>query len=541
MLFGTGCTKWLDVPDPSKNKEPDVYKSELGINNVLNGLYRTLVSDDLYGDKLSADVLDASAHYYVYPSSYSSAYSLRMQSLFYISTYDYNNRDIRGTYDVVWKKGYNYILQVNAFIANMESLENKGVLSEDRRKLYLGEAYGLRAFMHLDLYRLYGPVSAAGEEGVLPYHKNPVIETPDYLSPSAFLVALTEDLTKANDLLKATDPIVLDEKVHDGASEDNDLSSEDKFAKMFRNKRMNYWAVQMLKMRVLMLQGKNAEVVSLGNTMLTEAVDPDFAGRTGSFSGEWLQKSGAPFGWTGSGNDWVNNAVLYDEVVFGATQLTMNSWWKRHFEQSNADGSTRLILEKTLTQVIAGAAAGTKFDLATNSTTLFDYRLKQYDKSLITAGSINSNGGQDNYFMSKKYKSDKLSEDTSEGRLYFYVKNLRCLLRLSEVEYMVAEANLNLDNVPDAIVAVNNVLQKRGYKASVTYNKASLLPANATKANVVEMLRLEYYREFPLEGQVFHFLKRNKLPAIDGTSANDTQLTEGNYVWVRPQGEQDFD
>lgn len=35
---------------------------------------------------------------------------------------------------------------------------DNGVLSEDMYKLIKGEALGLRAFCHLDLLRLYGPI-----------------------------------------------------------------------------------------------------------------------------------------------------------------------------------------------------------------------------------------------------------------------------------------------------------------------------------------------------------------------------------------------
>ena len=62
---------------------------------------------------------------------------------------------------------YKTITNLNQMLAYMEN----GVLSSREYALYKGEALGLRAYLHFDLIRLYGPMPMNVQEGrrYLPY------------------------------------------------------------------------------------------------------------------------------------------------------------------------------------------------------------------------------------------------------------------------------------------------------------------------------------------------------------------------------------
>lgn len=64
------------------------------------------------------------------------------------------SKDIPGISN--WCNFYNYIMQINHFIENVEG--GCSFLSESERAHYLGQAYGLRAFYYFMLYKTYGGV-----------------------------------------------------------------------------------------------------------------------------------------------------------------------------------------------------------------------------------------------------------------------------------------------------------------------------------------------------------------------------------------------
>lgn len=517
----SGCTNWLDVKDETKKLEKDVYQSEEGIDGALNGLYRELMGNNLYGGNLNGNLVDLMAHYYDFPIDGSDRTT---SSLNLLGTYAYLNTDVRGQFDAVWNNAYTFILHINTFIKNMEEIEGQNVLSENNRKLFLGEAYGLRAMMHLDIYRLYGPVEPVGEVGVLPYHTRDLIEMPDYSSPKDFLNLVLKDLDKADELMINTDPIKVDLKVYDGANDDSNLDSQQRFAKMYRNKRMNYWAVQALKMRAHMLLGSadDYEVVkTLGVDLLSKTV-------------------GAAFSWT-SDTDYRGNSMRYSEIIMGASKVDAASWWRTYFEHSSASASSRLINSQVLLQDL--------WDV-TSIEEPKDTRLLQFSQSAVQPGEVNGWVGNEPYLVSTKYQDPSRYQQSLKGSLSYNLRQLRGLIKLSEVEYMIAEALLKLGdgNSDQAIPHVNAVLVNRGYTEledsapETWYSTTQLRVGKSTADDVWSMLKMEWYREFVQEGQAWFFYKRNQFIPIAGNNHGETPNWQAsNFVWVRPEAETDFD
>lgn len=532
MIAG-GCTKWLDVEPDDKILEKRAFSTEVGINNVLNGLYHTMVDNNLYGSNLTAGTVDFLAHYWDFPGATNIAGTKSsLYNIHKLGIYDYTA--IHETYFTpMWNNGYGLILDINNFIARMEDT-GRGSLSESRWQLYVGEAYGLRAMMHLDLYRLFGPVETTSTEGVLPYHSNAVIEIPSYVTPTVFLGNVMADLNKAEELLLTTDPIMVDGIVHDGATEDDELNSAERFAKMYRNKRMNYWAVQVLKMRVHMLLGENDKVIELANKILTDAVDENYT----SFNLKPVAKKKA-FAWTPADNIWSINIIMYDEVIMGPSKIDMQSWWNGLFDKVTPDAGIRMVLQPNLLDNIIGTADA-DFSLSAAA----DKRLIQW----ITNGSLMPMSlGDVNapYYATFKLSNLVQYDPTNEEAIDFKTSNMRPLIRLAEVMYMRAESKLKTGDLDGAIADINYVLERRGFQpqGGGTYATTGLIPANATTDNAWDMLLHEYYREFVLEGQAWFYLKRNNYATMFlGTNGgNMTDWDAKNFVLPRPDAETNFD
>ncbi len=549
-LLGSGCTKWLDTERDDLFLEKDQYSNETGINNALNGLYRTMMSDDLYGDKLNVGTVDFLAHYFDYPENDAALISKSdLRDLWELGAYDYNDAMVKKYFDPIWDSGYKFIRGINTFIKNVTESE---VLDEKVRDLFLGEAYGLRAMMHLDLYRLYGPVSVDGTSGVMPYNANVAISVLEYLDAKTFLagadISVMKDLDMAEKLLEDTDPIYLDKKVYDGASDDLYLNDEERFATMFRNKRMNYWAVQVLKMRVHMLldtDDDKTKVIQIAERIIEEAVDETYI----NYTARPMTQKAKAFGWSPLGMDdadWEANPIAYDEVIMGPSYIDLKAWWLDYLESSIASASTRVLIATNLINNIFGGNESSTLDQ------ILDRRIEQFVTSGIEQQEVGSFVGQ--YYVSNKYSGKNVASSVldNKGYMEYNTYDMRPLIRLAEVQYMKAEVLLKQSDIPGAIAALNTVLAHRGYQSETdTYDPTRQLPAGVSEDDVRDMLTREYYREFVYEGQAFFYMKRNAMTTImsgyGGGSAGympaDTRVNIEleSYVPPRPLAERDYD
>ncbi len=535
-LAMSGCTNWLDKEPTDRILEGKAYSSEGGIDNILNGLYRTITSNGLYGSNLTAGTVDVLAHYYAYPQNDPAGTALSdLGNLYRLATYDYYNETVRKDYiDPIWTNGYRFIMQLNQFINQLENLE-EGILKDERRRLYLGEAYGMRAMIHMDLYRFFGPISATGDSEILPYHGNSNVELAQYLAPVAFLTKVKDDLEKAETLMINTDPIVLDEKVWDGENDDLDMLPEDRFAKMYRNKRMNYWAVQVLKARTHMLLGEYDDVISITDDILTNAVDATY--HTQMFQSMPMRQKNKPFGWTPNSNTWLENSILYDEVIFGPSKIDMDAWWDDMYLRIQIDNDEHpyLVIRDNLF-----------VNMSTDEAITSDRRFLQWRKSSLPEGKLTIDASQPYYYSTKfSYLIISDSHLNNKGWLGYNIRNMRALIRLSEVQYMKAEALLKeYNDIQGAIDAINIVLRQRGFTETGSFDTNSMIPANATEDQVWQMLELEYYREFVMEGQAWFFLKRNNddtvINGYDQGENLSSEWKEANYRPFIPKSEEDF-
>jgi hypothetical protein len=532
-----GCTKWLEVEPVDRILEKSAFSNEVGANSVLNGVYRKMGSRDLYGYLMGAGTLDMLAHYYTFP--FEDPYNnTGLGPMWDLGQYNYVGYDgtqaVFGAFiDPMWRTGYGLIMTLNNYIEKMSDPEIN-IMGDKRRDLYLGEAYGLRAMLHLDLLRTFGShdMTASG----LPYHdKNEVVLEPYEATGIAFLGEVMKDLDRAEALLRANDPIVLDQKVNDEGNDQN-LTPEEIFATKFRNKRMNYWAVQALKARVHMLLGNYADVISITDRIIAEAVDEEYT----ALDQTYTPRKSKPFGWTPANNNWSTNAVMYDEVIFGVTQTEQMDIAQNVFKTTLTDnGNMRVMTNGTLFTDIFGAVAEGDNAPTIESVSQKDRRAAQYVSAPLQG--VNEMGHE--LWISQKYTQqiEINAVFNRAGYLAWAVRNMKALIRLSEMVYLNAEAKLDQDDLVGAATTLNTLLARRGFQVGDGYSPTNLLPDTATAANIKDMLTREYYREFQGEGQVFFYLKRNgETSIIRGNNTGKRNVELAIYKLPLPVAETDF-
>ena len=236
-LLSVSCEKWLDVSPETEVKYDDLFSYKNGFKDQLTGIYTNLCSEDLYGAHLSFGMMDALGQQYTWQQA--------MGKYYHLHRFEYEEGTSEGVIAGVWNKMYNTIANVNILLQGIE--EHRSVLTEEEEKIYEGEAYALRAFMHFDLLRLFGKSFVSGaQEKSIPYVRKISKEVTPLSTVSEVIELALQDLEKAASLLEQ-DP----EKT--GSATTAFIGT--------REFHLNYYAVRALMARICMY--KNDKVNAL--------------------------------------------------------------------------------------------------------------------------------------------------------------------------------------------------------------------------------------------------------------------------------------
>lgn len=225
-VTGSSCKKYLDVQPKSTISEEQLFESEIGFQQALVGVYSQLASRNLYGDNLTMGFVSALAQNYAVAGT--SAPFVQTRAL------DYSSAQVINYTNNIWLAAYSAIAGANKVIIN--SAEKKQVLTATNYALVRGEALGIRALLHFELLRLFGPEFQAGRNlKAIPY-KTTVDQFSLVPSTTEEVINLAlKDLDEAAALLKDVDPITFDSPN--------------------RRIKFNYYAVKALEARIRMYMG----------------------------------------------------------------------------------------------------------------------------------------------------------------------------------------------------------------------------------------------------------------------------------------------
>lgn len=392
LVAFSSCKKWLNVQPEDRFTGEQIFKTKDGFATAINGVYLDMSTQKLYGANLNSTILEVFAQRYSFDSQNADLYSY--------SVYDYNNANVKATIDQIWTSMYVNITNVNKFIAHLDA--DKGVvLSTSENSLFKGEAFGLRAFMHLDLLRMYGPVynSADSTKPAIPYSIVAGTSYGPILPANQVMEKILSDLDSAESLL-AKDPI-----------KNGVQSGQNQTYLNNRNQRMNYFAVKGLQARALLYRGNKAEAFLAAKAVIEHTSLFPWVQST-----EVLSESRNP------------NRIFSSELLFGLFSPGLYDVQKNYFSADVADKSILAPSPDALNDVFKGDEN--------------DYRYNPNWKIAPTGKSYKT-----------FYKYADIEDKSAPSRF------LVPLLRLSEVYYIAAESAS--DNVT-AFSYLNTVRNNRG-------------------------------------------------------------------------------
>ncbi|MEG0796896.1 MAG: RagB/SusD family nutrient uptake outer membrane protein [Odoribacter sp.] len=468
----SSCQSWLEVKPYDQLSEKQVFATTEGFRNALNGVYIELNSANLYGQQLTMTTVEYLANRFVV-DDINVAPSV-------ISKHWYDDDAAKAYFDAIWQKAYGLIANINVLLDNCESGRGN-VLSEMNYGIIKGEAQAVRAMLHLDLFRLFGPMYPEGaEEETIPYNKKVSTVVVNYKGKE-FMDHVLTDLKEARDLLKKYDPII--EK---GPSINQDMYDN------FRNRtyRMNYYAVETLLARAALYAGEKDSAYIAAKEVIA------------------AQEKWFPFI---KMTDIVGNVVSPDrifssEVLFALEHLRRWDNFKVAFNPEANNSMLSVISTWTQTLGYYGNPAGMS-EWAT------DYRaLPMFADSRVV-------GTTTNYICSKYAKVP-----TTDSLLNHTIP----LIRISEAYYIAAECSTDEAERYDLMMTIrkNRGLNKPG--------------AAYFKDNFEAYLTREYYREFLCEGQLFFYFKRKHLESIKTGDGMDASLSALQYVLPKAKSEIEY-
>lgn len=443
------CDSWLEVKPYDKISEGELQKSEEGYQKMLNGIYIDLNSDALYGQSLSVEMIEVMGGAYAIGTDNSVWGNYKD-----LSNYQYGTEYWRNRLDQTWNKAYALILNCNKILENID--QNQGLFTGGNYYAVKGETLALRAMLHFDMLRLFGPVYAKdSDKKAIPYYNKQTNSPEPILTAKEVAEKVVADLEEARILL-ANDPVKTEGTLMSGSQD-----GTNNFMR-YRALRLNYYAVEALLARVNLYMGNKTEAFKYATDVIKTADQGIFP---------FVDKSLV----IGSPAD--PDRIFSSEVLFALTNTSRSKIHKNFYDPSRLPNYVFRMDDNLMSNIVYGGAAitGGYQD---------DYR---YRANWIATGS-------NRYFY-------KYSDMVANGSIQ---NTMIPMIRLGEMFLIAAESQS--DNLANGVQYVNALRRNRGVA-----NLQTLTP---------DLLKYEYIRELYGEGQLFYLYKRLNSDIITSSNAN---------------------
>lgn len=465
-LFAS-CDSWLEVKPYDQIAEGELQKSEEGYQKMLNGIYIDLNSDALYGQTLSVEMIEVMG----------GAYSIGTDNSVWgnykdLSSYQYNTEYWRDRLDQTWNKAYALILNCNKILETIDG--NKNLFTDGSYYIIKGEALALRAMLHFDMLRLFGPVySKDSDKKAIPYYTKQTNSPEPILTAQEVMEKITTDYEDALNYL-ANDPVKTEGTM---MSSTEDGSSN--FLR-YRALRLNYYAVEALMARAYLYMGNKTEAFKYATDVIKTADQNIFP---------FVDKNLV----IGSPAD--PDRIFSSEVLFALTNTSRGTIHKNFFDPSRLPNYVFRMDDSMMSNLVYGGAA-------TTGGYQDDYR---YRACWMATGS-------NRYFY-------KYSDMVANGSIQ---NTMIPMVRLGEMFLIAAESQSG--DLKAGVQYVNALRRNRGV-ASLT----TLTP---------DLLKYEYIRELYGEGQLFYLYKRLNSDIItSATSSKNPKASDLIFVVPLPDTE----
>lgn len=478
-LLLSGCTNWLDVKPIDRQTADEIFRTKSGFWGSVNGVYRSLGDVNLYGRTLTYEMIEIMGKRYTIPPT-NVAYTD-------INNLSYSSGTFPSRIERLWNEAYGVILTCNVILDNAD--QKQEMLGIRDYNLIRGEMLAVRAFLHFDLLRLFGPVYSVNPEvESIPYNNKSVADLYEIL-PAKMVIEdyILDDLTRAEEFLRANDPVIEDGPLPSKTEEEIEEGIPNTYR--YRQVRFNYFAVLAMKARVYLYKGDAENALKYANMLINDSKVKEYF---------------PPIVVSDINNNTANPDRMFScESLFGLYDDTRNNIFRDYFDPESSDA---LLLQPRKDYIYG------------NGNFLFSDMTNDY-RRLYQWGTPATATNRDPMLL--KYR------DLTNVELFS--ATFIPLIRMAEVYLIAAEAEALLSgNHLNGLAILNDFRATRGSDATTATSVSTLQT----------QIMYEYSREFYGEGQQFYYFKRRfvNIPAVcNGFSTSSFSVTGSNaYKLVIP-------
>lgn len=472
MMLAFQSCDWLDVKSSTELDRDELFSSEQGYREAIVGVYSSLGGSSLYGTELSWGMLDVLGGRYI---DLQGSYNKYSSSSYKHNTSDSDDNAIAAV-DAIWGSMYEQIANLNSIINTID--DNQNVFTGNNYSILKGEAIGLRAFLHFELLRMYGPDYVTGKDTkAIPFVSELTTKVSTLLTVDQALTIIIDQLKQAIELMKE-DPIVTGETPSKILASLPSGSYSSYGIESWHNRRFhfNYFAAKAALARAYLWKGDKEDAKK-------EALDVIA-----------YQESRFP---------WVNTSNL---TTIGSTTAENQD---RTFATEHIFALNIADFETLLSGLLM-ADTGSSSSLLNSDKSIFEGLTAdiRYQYLYTTSG-----------------KKSLLSKYIQPTIVASFFKSRLPIIRISEMYYIAAEC----ESDPNTAARYLDIVRShRGLSNEKLQNMGLSLE------EVKDEIKKEYQKEFCGEGQMWYYYKRNRITAIPNMK------DYGNlsmFVFDRPEDE----
>ena len=250
------CNDWLTIVPETTLVADNLFETDNGVLQALDGAY-VLAAESIY--KPNGYMGGGGFAEYLACTWTNTNVDLAAH------VYNLDNASFATGLDAVFMAFYKIINSLNPMIEGCD--KNREKLSDEYYNIVKGEALALRASLHLDLIRIWGPMPTRVDASMeyLPYVTRNSIENYQYHTFKRFMELLVADLDEAEQLLQKSDPIL--NYPSDGSTEYTGSWTD-------RKSHFNYYGVLGLQARARLWMGDKEGAVRYA-AMVKDAKNED--------------------------------------------------------------------------------------------------------------------------------------------------------------------------------------------------------------------------------------------------------------------------
>lgn len=442
----TSCKKFLTVNPKTQLPQDVLFNNEGGFKDALTGVYIQMKDNNIYGGAMTQTTVEQLI------SSWDVTANTTEQRL---GLFNYTDEGVESSLNSIFAQEYRVISSINAILGQID--ERRSVfITPGLYETVKAECLALRAYCHLDILRLFGPVPTAPSNGNMLAYVTNLSTTPNTRIPfNEYQTALLKDIADAQALLKDIDPITqytLSQLRNPGLSSGFN-PSDTYFA--FRYLRMNYYAVRALEARANLWFGNNDKAYECAKLVIDA--------KNGDGSSKFIFGTSADM--------TAKDFVLTKEHIFGLYDFEMYTKYSNRYATGTLKKGTAAT---TITSQLYG---NTGTDIRESG--LWE---------LITL-----TNGSKCYVLKKYQAADNKTVTTATD-----FKQIP-MLRLSEMYLIAAETAPFADGL-------------NYFKTYKTARNIGTQPVPANSGALQTEIIKEYRKEFYAEGQAFFAYKRVNAP-----------------------------